>query len=449
MLFPEFMDMEASRYHDPGKWGFVTFAQKHGKRWKEDHCFVKDAPDWLRHLDRTKDSYLTQAEFERRKRVAVNFLRISLCFIDLDIYKLPQYKGRCKEELRDAVLCFCADEGIPTPNLILFSGQGLYLKWFLDYPLSRRAFAKWNLVQKALLEKLEPRGADSNAIDIARVLRIERTCNTKTGEYAQVIHDDHGSWGFDDLADEVLKETGEEYRERREAEKAEREIRRIRKEAGNLRHASDKAVKEAIRKETARRINIFTVQTLASGRLWDMQDVIAPMMYGPGGVPEGSHKRNAFLFAGAVCISSMVSTTEQFNSNLSEFHRNIVPSLSWSEVKSSTSSIRKRLEKGELNKLTTEYLIEKLEVPREIQERCTTIISPEIKRERHRVAEEKKRREKGILEREEYEARRKGELEKNISFAKTLRAEGLDKKQIAKVMGKSRQSVDVYLKGHD
>ena len=444
LLFPEYG--EASRYHDAGKFGYVTISAKDRGRWIEDHFLVKNLPERIGLLDRKRDSYLTQAEFKRRSRAMVNFLRISNSFVDLDTYKMPIFRDRPKERLKEelpwAVRIFCSDNKIPSPNLILFSGQGIYLKWIYDRPIPFAAFAKWNLVQRELIKRLAPMGADPNAVDVARVLRIEGTVNTKSGLFCEVVHDDGGSWNFDDLADEVLPLTGEQLREIRED-------RRTRREIKNMRDANPEQVRK-----TMRRVSEFTIQTLAADRLWDIQSVIVPAEYGPDGIPNGSHMRDAFLFQGAVCIAKFAKNTVHFERELREYHRNIAPSMPWKDARSSTSTIRKKLETSlkegrdaRYRMMKNDRLVEFLMVSPETQRQCKTIISKEIKRERDTETTRKTRREQGVIERGEYEAKRKGELERNIQRARELRDEGMSRKEIAAVMGKSAPMIDVYLRG--
>jgi hypothetical protein len=92
--------------------------------------------------------------------------------------------------------------------------------------------------------------------------------------------------------------------------------------------------------------------------------------------------------------------------------------------------------------MRTERLIEYLGVSHEAQKQCTTIISTPIKRERDKESRHKH----GVLEREEYEAKRKGNLEANMRRARELRDQGMSRKAIAEELGKSRQSIDLYLK---
>lgn len=434
LLFPEYG--EAARYHDAGRWGFVAISSRDKDQWREKRFLVKELPQKLRYIDRTKDSYLSQAEFKRPGRSISNFLRISTSFVDVDTYNVPTLRGRPKEEIAEAVLMFCGDINLPRPNLIIFSGRGLYLKWIYDRPIPYFAIAKWNAVQRQLIEKLVPMGADWKAADIARMLRLENTVNSKTGEYALVMYDDGGTWDFDELAAQVLPFTPEEMRKLKE----ERETRRLARQEKRLRNASREEVRQAME-----RFGHFTIQTLAATRLWDIQNVIVPLQHGPGGVPEGL--RDAFIFHGGVCISKFVTNIQDFDRELYAYSRNVVPSLTWPESRSYSSSIRKRLgDHGNRQyNVTNNRIIEQLQVTPDTQRKCKTIISADIKKERGRNRKREQRRAAGVVERDEYESRRAGDKEANRQKAKELHGRGMSRKDIAGTMNISIYTVNTYL----
>ena len=72
-----------------------------------------------------------------------------------------------------------------------------------------------------------------------------------------------------------------------------------------------------------------------------------------------------------------------------------------------------------------------------------TIISSEIKKERKLEAQEQKRRQDGVMAREDYEDRANARQAQALELARS----GMKVKDIAKVLGVSRQSVNNYLKG--
>lgn len=167
------------------------------------------------------DSWISQGSFDRPNRRAICLRSIGLLFSDLDIYNSPGLKGRPIDEVVSLLLSFCALEGLPPPSIVLFSGRGLQAKWLLDVPLLRASILRWNAVQKALCSVLDNFGADPKARDCSRVLRLERTVNTRTGEIVRVVHisgdpQNPVRYDFENLAQALLpRETpGQPTRER-------------------------------------------------------------------------------------------------------------------------------------------------------------------------------------------------------------------------------------------
>lgn len=203
---------EANCYHDTSRHGFFSLllssnarSDKHQQSYR-----LSDMPVVLSNLDHTRDTWLSQAEFIAPNRRVVNLARIGLLFADLDTYRQDWAVGRSPERLAQTVLYFCAEEGIPAPSLLVFSGRGIQAKWLLDGTLPRKALPRWNACQRHLVDRLAFLGADPAAKDASRVLRLVDTVNTKSGEVCRVVHVEPGPDGqpirykFDYLAEFLL-----------------------------------------------------------------------------------------------------------------------------------------------------------------------------------------------------------------------------------------------------
>ena len=62
---------------------------------------------------------------------------------------------------------------------MVFSGNGVHVKYFFDRLMTRREFSRWESLERKLAEIFKEIGADSHATDGARVLRVEGTKNCK------------------------------------------------------------------------------------------------------------------------------------------------------------------------------------------------------------------------------------------------------------------------------
>ena len=162
-------------------------------------------------INPTYDTWISQATFVAKNRRAVSLRDVGLLFADLDTYHIEGLRGVSPEAQANALLSYCALEGLPQPSVVLYSGRGLQAKWLLDTAVSRGSILQWNEVQKALVHVLEGFGADRNARDVSRVLRLEKTVNTKSGELVRVVHVQGGAasggpvrYDFDYLAEILL-----------------------------------------------------------------------------------------------------------------------------------------------------------------------------------------------------------------------------------------------------
>jgi len=74
------------------------------------------------------------------------------------------------------------DSGIIPFTDWTFSGRGIYLRWLLKAtPATPENKAKWEAIESALVNLLKPIGADQRVQDLARVLRLDGTINSKSG----------------------------------------------------------------------------------------------------------------------------------------------------------------------------------------------------------------------------------------------------------------------------
>ena len=171
--------------------GYFTIAAKPEGRWREASYELQLLPEVVKAASPAVDSFITQAVFGQRNRRAVNMTSVGLLFADLDTYH-TELKGKPPEEQAAALVSFCAQEGIPAPSIVLFSGRGLQAKWLLTEALGPEDLPAWNAVQIALVTLLEPFAADHASKDISRVLRLDQTVNTKSDEVCRIVYTSSG-----------------------------------------------------------------------------------------------------------------------------------------------------------------------------------------------------------------------------------------------------------------
>lgn len=434
---------EAECYHSDQSHGFfaLLMSQGPGKRNIQSSHRLSDMPIVLGLLDRHHvDTWLSQAEFLCPNRRVVNLARLSLLFADLDTYKIDDLKARTPDQLVSAVLKHCADEGIPLPSLLVFSGRGIQAKWFLDKPIPRQALPRWNACQKHLVDALDALGADRQARDASRVLRLINTVNTKSGEICRVVHVESGpdgkpiSYAFEQLADVLLPQRRSEL-ERERVERKERRANRL-----------------ALVEDTGRNfsgLHRFSGRKLAWDRLEDLRRLVELR----GGVQEGERMLHLFWQLDFLLLSGATNSRQMYH-EAAALARALDASWGYSSHELMTLYAKARAyESGqkvtfgghEYSPLYTPHndtLINIFRITDAEQRQLRTIISQQIAAERHAQRERERRRQAGAIDRASYlETAANKAVE-----ARLLRAQGLSVRAIAQKMGVSAGAVAGYLK---
>ena len=157
-------------------------------RWQQRSYGVEHLATVVNGVNPFIDSYITQAVFDRAGTSIVDVRDTAVLFADLDCHNRADLRGKTPEELAALLCAFCAHEGIPAPSVVMFSGRGLQAKWLLTSAVPRVDLHLWNQAERALVRLLAPFAADQAVTNINRVLRLDHTVNTKSGEMARVVH---------------------------------------------------------------------------------------------------------------------------------------------------------------------------------------------------------------------------------------------------------------------
>lgn len=173
-------------------------------------------PEVLAHCQNQREHYLGQSKFSTWQRSSDNASQLTSCWLDLDFYK-SSVRLDIKNTLAvdhsavELILDKCMTAGRNgrwfIPNQIIRSGRGLYVKWIFNHYLPGVAGPRWKHCQDQLVKLFADFGADAQAKDAARVLRVVGSVNSKNGAVVKVIHRAHQSYtiSFDDLAGAVLE----------------------------------------------------------------------------------------------------------------------------------------------------------------------------------------------------------------------------------------------------
>ena len=431
---------EAHLYHDSNRSGFFALlVDVRGDKRQSSHRLA-DMPTVLSLVDKTRDTWMSQAEFIRPNRRVVNLSRLGLLFADLDTYRVPALAGRTPDQLAASVLYFCDDAGVPPPSVLIYSGRGIQAKWLLDGTIPRQALPRWNACQRHLVDRLAHVGADPMAKDASRVLRTVETVNSKSGEVCRVVHVQSGKDGepirynFEYLAEALLPAA----RWTIEQQRVEQAERRATKKPFLL-----------VPGGKADNLRGFSGRQLAWDRLEDLRK-LAELR---GGVSEGNRMQHLFWRLNFLLLSGATNSKQMYH-EAAALARELDPQ--WNSRSKELMTLfgkAKAYEAGEkvsfggkdytpLYTPKNDTLINLFGITTDEQRQLKTIVSQAEAAERHRKREEGRRRAAGAVDRETYlEAANAKQAQ-----AQALRREGLSVRAIAKQMGVSVGAVSGYLK---
>ncbi len=431
---------EASLFHEQARTGFFSLLVRQQNQMAQSSHPLPTMDKVLLLLDPKRDSFMSQAEFNRPNRRIVHLARIGLLFADLDTYRLPWAAGRAPEQLASAVLYHCAQEGVPVPSLLVYSGRGIQAKWLLNGTLPRQALPRWNACQRHLVDRLAGLGADPQAKDASRVLRLVNTVNTKSGDICRVVHFEHGQdgqpvrYGFEYLAEMLLPVARWTIEQQRQERIERRQFKLLPGgKADNLRG--------------------FSGRQLAWDRLEDLRK-LAELR---GGVREGERMQHLFWRLNFLLLSGATHSGQMYH-EAAALARELDPTWSYRSRELMTLYAKARAyEAGEkvsfggrefapLYTPRNDTLINLFGISNEEERSLRTIISSDMAAERHREREKKRRRAAGAVNREAYLQAEGAALAARQLEAAHLRAEGLSVRAIAKRMNASVGAVSGYLK---
>ena len=410
-------------------------------KWSERAYPVEALPELLPRVAGQEDTYLSMQKFWGWKRIAL-LASLGAMYVDLDYYRTEHATSSPVHVLQHA-MNLLDEEKIPPPSLAISSGQGLYMIW-LHGQVPARALPRWSRCQKELHDILKPLGADSGAKDAARVLRIPGTRHRQAETHVEVITPLREVWEFDNLADEILPYTREEYRA---------EVRDIRA----------KRAQKAARKPRERRL--WTGQGLDRVQLWNDRwiDVLNLVESRILFSPDPDYRRRLLWVAGIGM--SYVCVPNAFKRELLMLNRRVgaVPEFQLPSAYNPLFRTLKAAAEGRrvICPMTgkdkdprftyrNETLVNVLKIePEEEQRRdpntgeylLRTIISADEERRRDKERKEKARREAGAMERHQYLSRAAQRRED----ARRMSREGLRTPEIAEALEVSIHTVKGYL----
>ena len=338
--------------------------------------------------------YITLNTFFKPYRRLECIKELNALFIDLDYYKTKFTKEQIIMNLEADYF----NKIIPSTNYIIDSGRGLALIWLIN-KVPSKAIPLWKAIEEYLYNKLKEFGADRQALDATRILRVPGSINSKSKTVVSIIDE------YDYIYD--LREIQKEY----------------------LPELKPKEKK----KGRPKKINyVYRERSLYYARIQDITKLCELREYDLRG------HREIILFLYRYYLCSFTEDVQKALEDVLELNSMFIYPLKENEVIRATRSAEKcYLDKNKEYKYKNETLIDLLEITEDEEKYMTTIISKNEYKRRDRVYQKNKYQMKLKLEGKISE---KEKLSQRRAKIKDLLAEGLEQKDICLQLNISKRT---------
>lgn len=370
----------------------------------------------LKHVEADLDCYTSMNTFYITRRQKTDIRHLNALFVDIDYYNVD---GVTKETVLEALAFNISKKLIPQPTFVIDSGRGLYFIWKIEDVPGKfvRANRLYMVIQDYIYNLFKDVGADVNAKDVSRVLRLPSTKNTKADKDVQVI-------AYSDKALYTLR-FFQEYVNVFGEHKTARKTKTVKKTNFSY---------------------LFNTYTLHIARMRDLETICRLRNYEMTGL------RDQFIYI-YYYYNLLVHRDKNIALfNAKEFNAKFSEPLLDSEVRSFiVSAERTAMEKLEGKEAKPGYqyagynfknktLIEKFKITDEEQKQLKTIISKTEKYDRKNLKRNDKRRnEEGLTKRQQ-------DKQYLIERVKQLSERGYKQREIAEMMEIAKGTVSKYLK---
>ena len=209
---------------------YVCLCVKKGEKWQQLWVQAKDLERkltelWLRPDFNSNDIYDSQAEYLSCGSREVNKVySVRAGYLDLDGKYTEEHKDLSPEDWVKVIIAFCEGKKVPVPTIMVYSGNGIHVKWLYKDAVTGENLKKFERLEKKLQKLFAELGADIKATDLARVLRVPGTKNCKpetTDRDVRVVNLTSETYDFEEflaLIDELVPSEGDEMLSEQEIE---------------------------------------------------------------------------------------------------------------------------------------------------------------------------------------------------------------------------------------
>ena len=352
----------------------------------------------LKETDLTGENiYITLNTFYKPCRRLECIKELNFVYIDLDYYKTKYTKEQVIMNLESNYF----NKIIPATNYIIDSGRGLALLWNIN-KVTSKALPLWKAIQEYLYHQLKEFGADRQALDATRVLRVPGSINSKSKTVVSIIDEYDYIYDLREIQKEFLPELKPKEK----------------------------------RKGRPKKINyVYRERSLYYARIHDITKLCELREYDLRG------HREIILFLYRYYLCSFTEDTKKALEDVLELNSMFISPLKENEVIRATRSAEKcYLDKNKEYKYKNETLIDLLEITEYEETQMSTIISKGEYKRRDRVYQKNKYQRKL---KSEGKISEKEKLSQRRAKIKDLLAEGLKQKDICSQLNISK---DTYIR---
>ena len=372
------------------------------------------------------DVYISPNTTYNGVRQVKNIRQFRALYQDMDVTKM----GLTKHEVAFEIWTLANQGKIPEPTMLVDSGRGLHVYWKIENaPFG--ALYTWQEIQDYIFYQLKHLGADRNALDGVRVLRIPDTINGKDNSECKILYINYElSYSMYELREEYLQ-----YKPKQ------------------LQFQETKTV---TKKTKVISNKFFNSYSLHMARIEDIEILCEIRCYDMKGC------RNMTLHSYAYWKGIYIRDIDELEKEVIELNNSFLEPLKETEVQAILRCVPKAIDKfieyeqgirsGEDKRVSkgmrdkagywykNETLIERLEITIEEQKKLKTIIGTEEKYRRNNERRKSKRRNSnGLTQREQQKQDRLNQIRKLLDL-------GYKQSKIAKELGISRQAVSKLCK---
>ncbi len=396
------IDYSTLMYPKGNEGGYVAVGTKVDGIYKQRMVTVLD---WINAIDYDVNCYLSVNTYYKPQRNVRSVRHLNAFYVDIDYYK----HGVSFDDVMHTLQHHIEHERIVKPTYIIDSGRGIYLIFKIEDVPGKYKQTKnlYSAVQQYICDLFADVGADYGAKDIARVLRVPTTMNTKANKRVTILEHNADAIYTMAMFRELVYPFG--------LERASKAPVRTSEKKGKLKY-------------------LYNAYTLYKARSEDLKTVCKLRNYDVRGM------RDKFLFIYhyfMMQIHQVEQVALYYTLNLNE---DFVEPLEEKEVKSLVkSSVRAYYDhledKTKGYNYKNETLIDLLEITEDEQVHLKTIISKDIKYARNNERRKASRRsENGLTKRQ------KDKLSL-IERVQELHEQGVSNKQIAEQLEISLSTV--------